>query len=55
VHETDLFPTFARIAGGKVPTDRIIDGVDQTTSSSGKRKNLTANPWLFTWATNSAA
>jgi arylsulfatase A-like enzyme len=29
VHEMDLFPTFARIVGGKVPQDRIIDGVDQ--------------------------
>jgi arylsulfatase A-like enzyme len=25
----DFFPTFARIAGGKVPDDRPIDGVDQ--------------------------
>ncbi len=30
VHEMDLLPTFAKIAGGKVPTDRVIDGVDQT-------------------------
>jgi arylsulfatase len=30
VHAMDLFPTFARIAGGEVPTDRVIDGVDQT-------------------------
>ena len=30
VHEMDLFPTLAKIAGGKVPTDRAIDGVDQT-------------------------
>jgi arylsulfatase len=29
VHEMDLFPTFARIGGGKVPEDRMIDGVDQ--------------------------
>ena len=28
MHEIDLFPTLARIAGGKVPEDRIIDGVD---------------------------
>jgi len=28
VHEMDLFPTFARIAGGKVPDDRVIDGID---------------------------
>ena len=29
-HEMDLFPTFARIAGGEVPGDRVIDGVDQS-------------------------
>ena len=28
VHEMDLFPTVARIAGGKVPEDRVIDGID---------------------------
>jgi arylsulfatase len=33
----DLFPTFARIAGGKVPKDRIIDGVDQTDFFLGKK------------------
>ncbi len=32
IHITDLFTTFARLAGAtdKIPTDRIIDGVDQT-------------------------
>jgi len=32
IHETDLFTTFARLAGAteQIPTDRIIDGVDQT-------------------------
>ena len=32
IHETDLFTTFIRLAGGLdyVPTDRIIDGIDQT-------------------------
>jgi arylsulfatase len=30
VHEVDLFPTFARFAGADVPTDRPIDGVDQS-------------------------
>ena len=39
VHEMDLFPTFARIAGGKVPDDRIIDGVDQTDFFMGKQQN----------------
>ncbi len=37
VHEMDLFPTFANIAGGKVPDDRIIDGVDQSDFLSGKQ------------------
>jgi arylsulfatase len=30
VHEMDLFPTLARIAGGKVPSDRVIDGIDMS-------------------------
>ncbi len=32
IHETDLFTTFARLAGARknIPTDRVIDGVDQT-------------------------
>jgi arylsulfatase len=29
VHEMDLFPTLANIVNGKIPDDRIIDGVDQ--------------------------
>src|SRR6266568_839209 len=32
----DFFPTFARLIGGKVPTDRPIDGVDQTDVLLGK-------------------
>ena len=39
VHEMDLFPTFANIVGGKVPNDRIIDGVDQTDFFLGKQEN----------------
>ena len=32
IHETDLFTTFAHLGGAldNVPTDRVIDGVDQT-------------------------
>jgi arylsulfatase A-like enzyme len=32
VHVTDLFTTFARLGGSKdrIPTDRVIDGIDQT-------------------------
>ncbi|MFP6656503.1 MAG: arylsulfatase [Myxococcota bacterium] len=29
VHETDLVPTLAKMAGAKIPTDRLLDGVDQ--------------------------
>jgi len=36
VHEVDTFTTFASMAGGKVPTDRPIDGVDQTSFFLGK-------------------
>ena len=34
---TDLFPTLARVSGGSVPTDRVIDGVDQTDFFFGKQ------------------
>lgn len=37
VHEMDLFPTLAKMVGGKVPQDRIIDGVDQTDFFKGKQ------------------
>ena len=37
VHQMDLFTTFANIADGKVPTDRAIDGVDQTAFLTGKQ------------------
>ena len=36
VHQIDLFPTLARAAGGKIPDDRIMDGVDQTGFLTGK-------------------
>jgi arylsulfatase len=41
----DFFPTFARLAGGKVPDDRPIDGVDQTDvllngNDTGHREHL---------------
>ena len=41
----DFFPTFAHLAGGKVPDDRPIDGVDQTDlllgkSDTGRREQL---------------
>jgi arylsulfatase len=36
VHITDLLPTLAGVAGYKVPSDRIIDGVDQMAFFQGK-------------------
>ncbi len=38
VHITDLFTTFANVAGYQVPGDRMIDGVDQTALFTGKSK-----------------
>lgn len=38
LHMVDVMPTLARIAGGKVPKDRIIDGVDETDFLIGKQK-----------------
>ncbi|MBW2615462.1 MAG: arylsulfatase [Deltaproteobacteria bacterium] len=41
VHITDLLPTFARIGGYDVPSDRIIDGVNQSDlffSKNGRSK-----------------
>jgi arylsulfatase len=36
VHEMDLFPTLAAIAGGKVPQDRPVDGIDMSDFLLGK-------------------
>ncbi len=36
VHQVDFFTTLARIAGAEIPTDRPIDGVDQTEFLLGK-------------------
>jgi arylsulfatase A-like enzyme len=30
VHQIDIFPTLANLAGGTIPKDRVLDGVDQT-------------------------
>jgi arylsulfatase len=39
VHAMDLFPTLAKIAGGKVPQDRVIDGVDMSDFLLGKQQH----------------
>jgi arylsulfatase len=38
VHVMDLFPTLARIAGGKVPSDRVIDGIDMSEFFLGSKQ-----------------
>jgi arylsulfatase len=38
VHEMDLFPTLAKFAGGKVPDDRIVDGIEMADFFMGKKK-----------------
>jgi arylsulfatase len=38
IHVVDLLPTLGKIAGYKVPDDRIIDGVDQLAFFTGKQK-----------------
>jgi len=37
VHEMDLYATFAAISGGTVPSDRVIDSVDQSNFLLGKQ------------------
>lgn len=36
VHQIDLFPTLANFAGGDIPKDRVMDGVDQSDFLMGK-------------------
>ena len=38
VHAMDLFPTLANIVDGKVPEDRVIDGIDMSEFILGKTK-----------------
>jgi len=36
VHAMDLFPTLAKISGGNVPKDRVIDGIEMVDFMTGK-------------------
>jgi arylsulfatase len=38
VHLMDLYPTLAKVAGGKVPKDRVIDGIDMSKFMFGNEK-----------------
>jgi hypothetical protein len=42
-HVLDFFTTFAAITGAEVPTDRAIDGVDQTDFLLGNQENSNRN------------
>lgn len=37
VHAMDLFPTLAKICGGTVPSDRVVDGIDMSDFFTGKQ------------------
>ncbi|MDT0552714.1 arylsulfatase [Urechidicola vernalis] len=39
VHAMDLFPTIAKIAGGTVPQDRVIDGIEMSDFFLSKKNN----------------
>jgi arylsulfatase len=39
VHQTDLYPTLAAFAGGKVPDDRALDGIDQSGFFLGEQES----------------
>jgi len=43
----DLFPTLAKIAGARVPDDRVIDGVDQTALLRGESDASAREAVLF--------
>jgi len=47
VHEMDLFATFASIAGGKVPSDRVIDSVDQSKFFLGKQEKSNRDGFII--------
>jgi arylsulfatase len=47
VHVTDLFTTLIQVAGGAVPTDRPIDGVDQTGFLLGRQAKSAREGFLF--------
>ena len=51
VHLVDLFPTFANLAGGKIPQDRVIDGLDQLDFFTGKAEK-SPREWVPVYVQN---
>lgn len=52
VASMDLYPTLATIAGAKVPTDRIIDGIDFCDLLFGRSKKSSRNTLFYYMCTN---
>ena len=50
-HVTDLFPTFARLANATagVPTDRVIDGLDQTALLLGESVSVLSEVTYYSY------
>jgi len=46
----DLFPTLAALAGGKVPTDRVIDGQSLVPLMAGESVAWENRPLFFNWS-----
>ena len=47
VHITDIFTTIVKWAGGEMPTDRVIDGIDQRPFLLGKQDNSNREGFPF--------
>ena len=47
VHITDMFTTLVKWAGGEVPSDRVIDGVDQDLFFRGEQEKSNRDGFIF--------
>lgn len=47
VHVVDLFPTLVRLAGGAIPADRPIDGIDQVEFLLGKSEQSAREGFVY--------
>ncbi len=54
VHEVDLYSTLAKLGGAEIPTDRAIDGVDESTFLLGKQEK-SAREWFPVFQAGGAA
>src|SRR5271168_3494106 len=54
VHIVDLYPTLAKLGGAKIPTDRAIDGMDESDFLLGKQEK-SAREWFPVFQAGGAA